>query len=336
MRRFVRVGASTVVLAAVVAAAILRTAPARAASPARSRLAITRCGQLVGADAVLRTDLHCDGDGVVVVASDITVDLGSHTVSSADGTGTGIRFGLDDTATGGTAICVQDVTVDGGAIAGFAAGLAVACGHGALNPPGLVLSRTGFTGNGFGGVIPPGYRLTADHISLDGPWGFGPACTNPCAAGLVDLSRSTITVTSPAGSGTFIKLDTGSAPATITGNTFTGWDTAVRIDTVNGLTMTGNTFRGNATPVTTCDGFGCAVFGTISSNRFLDDTGTGLSLITVGQVHIGSNVAVRNGGLGIDVAWSGLGRGLTVFDDGSNVARHNQAPQCVGVVCARH
>ncbi len=45
---------------------------------------------------------------------------------------------------------------------------------------------------------------------------------------------------------------------------------------------------------------------------------------------VGSNVAMRNGGLGIDAEAS---PGFTVTDDGGNVARHNQPPQCVGVVC---
>ena len=44
---------------------------------------------------------------------------------------------------------------------------------------------------------------------------------------------------------------------------------------------------------------------------------------------IGSNTALRNGGLGIDAE----GPGLTVIDQGGNIARHNQPPQCIGLVC---
>ena len=69
--------------------------------------------------------------------------------------------------------------------------------------------------------------------------------------------------------------------------------------------------------------------GTVSGNRFVDNTGPGLVLAN-GTWHIGSNVALRNGGLGIDAE----GPALTVIDDGGNVARHNQPPQCIGVVCA--
>ena len=198
-----------------------------------------------------------------------------------------------------------------------------------------------------GGVL----RTVSSDIVISNSWLDG--VTLDCSDGGIGVASSKLTDTTWSstqvcgvgvtnsqvagpGSGTFMKLETGSYGATITGNTFTGWDTAVRIDTVDGLTMTGNTFRDNTTPVTTCDGLGCDVDGTISSNRFVDNTGTGLSLITVGQVHVGSNVALRNGGLGIDVAWSGLGTGLTVIDDGGNVARHNQAPQCIGVICASH
>ena len=44
---------------------------------------------------------------------------------------------------------------------------------------------------------------------------------------------------------------------------------------------------------------------------------------------MGSNVAARNGGLGIDAQ----GATLTVIDDGGNVRRRNLPPQCIGVTC---
>ena len=66
----------------------------------------------------------------------------------------------------------------------------------------------------------------------------------------------------------------------------------------------------------------------MSDNRFVDNTGTGL-LLTIGTWHVGSNLALNNGGLGIDAE----GTQLTVVDDGGNIARNNQPPQCVGVIC---
>src|SRR5262245_25345302 len=41
---------------------------------------ITMCGQTVGTNAVLVTDLECTGHGIVVVAPGITVDLKGHTL----------------------------------------------------------------------------------------------------------------------------------------------------------------------------------------------------------------------------------------------------------------
>ena len=66
----------------------------------------------------------------------------------------------------------------------------------------------------------------------------------------------------------------------------------------------------------------------MSGNRFIGNTGTGLVLAN-GSWHVGSNTALRNGGLGIDAE----GPQVTVIDDGGNIAQHNQPPQCIGVLC---
>jgi hypothetical protein len=69
-----------------------------------------QCGDTVVADLVLIVDLVCPGDGLVVGADDVTLDLGGHTITGA-GTGTGIAV------TGRSG-----VTVRNGTIAGFRTG----------------------------------------------------------------------------------------------------------------------------------------------------------------------------------------------------------------------
>ncbi len=129
------------------------------------------------------------------------------------------------------------------------------------------------------------------------------------------------------GPGSGVAASLGGAPyqTTVTGTSFIGWDTAITLAD-GSATITGNTFRHNGTGVASCTTSFCG--GTISGNAFLANDGAGL-VLTSGTWHVGSNLAARNGGLGIDAQ----GSTLTVIDDGGNVARRNLSPQCVGVAC---
>ena len=135
------------------------------------------------------------------------------------------------------------------------------------------------------------------------------------------------------GTGSAVELSSdlytdGHGDAFLTGNSFTGWSTAVTLSFGSGMVISGNTFRDNGTGIAPCTYLWCNASGSVTDNRFLDNTGTGV-LLTNGTWHIGSNTFLRNGGLGIDAE----GTNLTLIDDGGNIARHNQPPQCVGVVC---
>ena len=121
----------------------------------------------------------------------------------------------------------------------------------------------------------------------------------------------------------------GHGDAFVMANSFSGWSTAVTLNSGSGIEISGNTFRDNGTGVASCCSNGCTTNGSVTDNRFLHNSGAGLQL-TVGTWHVGSNVALRNGGLGIDAE----GPNVTVIDDGGNIARQNQPPQCIGVVCA--
>jgi hypothetical protein len=140
----------------------------------------------------------------------------------------------------------------------------------------------------------------------------------------VDLDRNR--VVGP-GSGVGVDLSSSVFTSRITATTVTGWGTAVLVG-YGSAVITGSTLRQNGTAITCVTG-PCS--GTIIDNSIRDNLGTGIELAT-GTWHIGSNTAVRNGGLGIHAE----GPGLTVIDEGGNVARRNQPPQCIGVVCTPH
>jgi hypothetical protein len=134
------------------------------------------------------------------------------------------------------------------------------------------------------------------------------------------------------GSGTAVVLGDW-LDSSVTDTVFTGWDTAVAINPYFTVTVTGNTFVHNVTGVASCAGptYCNLGGGTITGNRFVDNSGTGL-LLNAGTWTVGSNIALRNGGLGIDAEPVGSDT-LTITDLGGDIAQHNQPPQCIGVVC---
>jgi hypothetical protein len=355
---------------------------------------ITACGQVITTNAVLHTDLECSGDALTVAASNVTVRLGGHTITSSDGTGSGIRLDAPGDC--------SNVVIRDGTITGFSNGIAA-----------LTCSGTGdrvgsldLENNMWGIFTQTEIALTVNRTTIDGPNGIGPAgpftgqvsvldsiiqvtdpggvsfATAQSGSNLINGSRltggkvlptsngfltisnsrlvdvtilcgdSSLSVTDSrlvgggvgngvacgesfvqdrftgSGSGTAIAIS-ADFESSIVDSSFSGWGAAVQVEQGGDLlSITGNTFQGNGTGVSSCPADCTDSGGTISGNGFLDNTGVGL-LLNVGTWHVGSNRALRNGGLGIDAE----GSGLTVYDDGGNVALHNQPPQCVGVVC---
>ena len=392
--------------------------PIEQAGATSPRVSITSCGQVINTDAVLRTDLVCSGDALIVEGSNLNVRLGGHTISSSDGSGVGVQLGVETNCAAGICVpgvCVNNVVVRDGTISGFLdaiMGNGGCSGPGPSTPPSAAISKMRLTGNTWGLYLTDGFPVSVDHTTIVGPNGIRPSC-NGCWNGQVNLSHSAIDVTSVGGtsvayyfdsppgidriessrldggtltnvsngdflishsqlngvniecgdagfaishsrlvdtilsdttdcsstltndrvtgpgSGTFVRLLSFNFGASITNTVFTDWDTAVQIAGANDANITGNTFRHNGTGVA-CTERSC-IGGTVSGNRFIANTGTGL-LLTTGTWHVGSNIALRNGGLGIDAE----GTQLTVIDDGGNIARRNQPPQCIGVVCTRH
>ena len=382
---------------AAVCAVVALWLPARGASATESAVSITSCGQVITTDAVLRRNLDCSGDALTVEASNLTVRLGGHTISSTDGTGAGIRLVCPiDT-------CDNDVDIRDGTIEGFSAAVTGGDDEDPSYGRGERLEDMKLIDNTWGIYLPVALEFTVDHTTIEGINGigkFGPF------SGSVQISRSRIAVSgvslalSESGLNTVdsSRVDGGSIAAnatlsvthsritgvslfcgdvgvevstsvlvdddlepgpgcaqsyhgdrfagpgsgvavalqfwdgqSITDSDFTGWSTGVVIRSSRRVVLTGNTFRqdGVGVEVTDCSG-SCSSSGTISDNRFVHNTGTGV-LLPTGTWDVGSNTFLRNGGLGIDAE----GPDLAVIDDGGNVARRNLSPQCIGVVCTR-
>jgi hypothetical protein len=126
------------------------------------------CGQVITSDTKLTRDLGpCPGDGIIVGADNITLDLNGHTVKGAgpgDGSHPGVRISQH-----------QGVTVTGGTITGFAAGVAIIGGSGNnltnltvtgnIGPP---QNLTPEFGDGVAIFFAPNNRIQNDTISGNG------------------------------------------------------------------------------------------------------------------------------------------------------------------------
>ena len=97
------------------------------------------CGQLVTTNITLDSNLGpCPGDGLVVVADNVTIDLNGFRISAANGAGdnAGVTIGRlagPPTTPGGSPVApleVSNVTVKNGTIEGFDAGVVIAGGSG--------------------------------------------------------------------------------------------------------------------------------------------------------------------------------------------------------------
>jgi hypothetical protein len=374
------------------------------AAPAGARGAHpVACGQTITTSVVLRADLACAGDGLIIAADGVTVWLAGHTISSTDGTGVGVRFGIPPTPTQ-SSVCVEHAAVRGGTISGFSRGVF----GGYCDPHSNEVSSLRLMGNTWGVYLQNSFSLGIDHTTIVGPNGIGGPFSSGSVAGGVSLTNSRIDVTDPTGisllsawvpssvsnsrlnggralgvadghlfftnsslhgvavdcsdanvaitgsyvvggtvgpgsvcgyylsgdhfigpgSGVGASVGGYSYLATVTDTEFTGWDVGLIVNP-GPATITGNTFAHNGTGLTACTTSNCS--GTVSGNSFYGNLGPGLVLRS-GTWHVGSNVAARNGGLGIDAQ----NPALTVIDDGGNVARRNLPPQCVGVACAAH
>jgi parallel beta-helix repeat protein len=109
---------------------------------------VASCGEVVTEDVVLTADLQCDGDGLIVDADNVAINLNGYKISSAGETdSTDLATGYD----GNSGILVTDadnVVISGlGGIEGFDAGVRF------LGSSGGEVSDVAFTNNNVGIVM---------------------------------------------------------------------------------------------------------------------------------------------------------------------------------------
>lgn len=229
------------------------------------------CGETVTTNLRLESDLDCPGDGLLVDADGITINLNGHTI-----TGSGAGIGI-------TVRSHSDVTIQGGTVRDFASGIFVA------TSTGVVIKDNGFTQNreavffagSSGNVVksnvawqntlrgimirPTGSgvistdNLVVENILTNNPSGvliFGQPGNTLVGNTVSGSSVAAIDLVSVGGSGNVIKgnllttsaagirFGTGWTDNTILGNTIQANSCGIQ-GTSDGNTIQGNTLSGN-------------------------------------------------------------------------------------------
>ena len=318
------------------------------AGPEAARAEPVQCGQLVTQDVVLEADLlDCPGDGLVVAAPDVTVDMARHRV---DGTGSGVGIRVqapsatisDGSVTGfgdGIALpsggvgdsLVADVDVSGSVRSGILLG---ACGSDGQPLPGvagaLAIRRTGVTGNAGAGIRARCWidetRVRRSRIAGNGLAGI--SFTNSSRGPRIALNRIV-------DNGGGVTLDDFSGGATVVGNLIDGNANFGVFAFRSGVTLRWNTVTHNGTPGVFSGGaFLEQSVSVVEDNRFDHNVGSGLSLSeNVPELRaryaINRNTAIANTEWGIFAAEPG-------FSGSGNIARRNgQRAQCFNFDCRR-
>jgi parallel beta-helix repeat protein len=274
------------------------------------------CGATVTADVTLHADLiGCAGDGLVVAADGITVNLGGHLVAGTRGEGSaGVRVAGR-----------HRVTVTGGRIQGFDVGVYAGGSSGTrVEAVTATANEQGVTLDGGGGNQVRGNRLTgnADNLIVAGS---GNTVSGNVIAGATGCGD---------GCGYGISLEAG-ARNLIEGNQIRGGRVdGIRVASYDPDAPTRDTtVRGNVVLGPAGDGISVGVTGdfpatgtTVSGNLVADAGGDGIAVATTPATAT-ANVAAGNGGYGI-TAVAGTG------DGGRNRAYGNRGPaQCLRIRC---
>ena len=108
------------------------------------------CGDTITQDTTLDSDLTCPGNGLVVGANGVTLDLGGHAIS-----GSGAAFSTGITAR--QDVTLEDVTIRRGTIRGFDTGILLEGGGG------VAVRGLSITGNVTGIVIDISFNVVVRH-----------------------------------------------------------------------------------------------------------------------------------------------------------------------------
>jgi hypothetical protein len=281
-------------VAAVGAAAVIATASASAAESD-----VIGCGTVITDSVTLTHDLAgCAGDGLVISADNVTLDLGGH---SLGGTGTGAGILIEG----------SHVRVSNGTVRGFDAGVAIAGEYKYRRLTDVGISYLNLSGNSRTGIAASyvtAARLEHNALTHNGSWGL-----------LAYELHGDVVDNDAVANGTGGGLDRGGISMKESGGTVSGNRSlhnagpGMRFPDPHALAVTGNRADGNA-----ADGIA------LSQNY----PGYELVVIT-------ANSANRNAGYGIraePTPWGAL-----PTDNGRNSAWRNDNPaQCLSISCARN
>jgi parallel beta-helix repeat protein len=293
---------------------------------AGARAAHVGCGATIEADATLDSDLACPGNGVVIAASGVTLDLAGHTIA-------GSPLGLGVANAPGA----SGVSVANGTVAGFRTAVAIRGGTGhVVRNMGLFASHDGVLLNGVAGALVERVEAARN----DGSGIHTPESRNVTvrrshvhdnAAGIGGIGLdSSLIERNVIERNTFYGIRYGSA----TGNLFRRNLLSANGELGIALEEASHDNRLVRNRVSRTDGTGISLTADSSANvlqrnRADRNTGDGISVLGPDATLI-RNVAAGNGALGINApAGAALAR--------RNAARRNgDARQCAGIPCVKH
>jgi hypothetical protein len=270
------------------------------------------CGDTISVDLVANVDLNCPGDGLVVGADDVTLDLGGHTIT---GTGTGVgltvanqsnvtvRNGtIADFQTGSAPpdqsgvvannaqnVTFSDVTVQNSSVAVLSSNDAVVTGATINGPFDANFSeRVSLTDNQFGGAVVR-FANGSQHTVTDNTFTGGD---------LVFLESAASQTRNNTFSGGRVVVGIVAFGHTIADNVFTGVNSGVRMaDATSTATVTGNRFDGSLVGVrATLPGAPGATV--VSGNTFVNTGAAGVLLDSTGAsgtLEISDNTVTGSG-----------------------------------------
>lgn len=318
------------------------------AVPATAQGSGVACGSTITSHTKLRADLtNCPGDGLVIGASGITLDLGKRTI---DGRGAGVAIRLSGH---------RNVTIKGGTVREFATGLSLSDATGARVQnvtvravAGRAIDVTGGGGNAFADVTSTGNRTGLALTDTTRNTVRGSAFTDNAITGvlLFGATRNRVELNRFAGNvGNGVAVVEGADGNTVTANAVEGSQTGLIVDaahdnllSLNRVTGAGdgvliagdkNTVAGNLVDRSVggcegCSGWGIGVTSgagnAVTANVVQRSLNDGIHVAAPGT-WIAFNVTLRNGDQGIEAVKG-------VRDGGGNVAHGNAAP-CSGVRC---
>lgn len=282
------------------------------------------CGETLLADTVLDRDLTCPGDGLIVGGHGITIDLGGHTITGPGYAGAGV---------GGVGF--QGVTIRNGKLTGFGYGVSFESMRESI-VTGLTIGTTQVAMS-----IRKSDRIRVVSNTIDGTSGSG--------IFVLECTDSEISSNGVSGVSNGIEVSNASERTLVTRNRISattwhgivvGYYSSATVLDSNVVVAPGGdglVVLGNATgtrlvrnSVTRAGGHGAYVQSdasvtALTANLATRNASDGL-YVHDPTATLTRNIAVRNGGYGIDADAS-------VTDGGGNVAASNAAGQCTGITC---